>query len=191
MAKITVNVPDELNEVLSEIASGLKETPENCLLLALNHLMQTDTLDNAIEGVSRIDDGQALVDFPALKEELDIDIQFHPQAMEELEELEEEDQIEVLEQFVERISEEDAELLSELDLAIKETAEGQVILSSFDFGEIVYQSGESTIIYHLAMAELEEDDDEEEEDEDFEDEEDSDDELLFDELEAEADEEYK
>jgi hypothetical protein len=190
MPKITVNVPDELFEVLSEIASSLKESPENCLMLALNHLMQTDTLDNAIEGVSRMDDGQALVDFPALKEELDIDIQFHHQAMEELEALEEEDQIEVLGQFVERISEEEAELLPELDLAIKETPDGQVILSSFDFGEIVYQSGESTIIYHLAMEELEdEDDDEEDEEEDFEDEEDSEDELIFDE--AEADEEYK
>ncbi|HRE32041.1 MAG TPA: hypothetical protein PLD88_08715, partial [Candidatus Berkiella sp.] len=150
---------------LSIVAEQLKLSPEQCILLALNHFIQTETVGNAIEGQSRVGDGEELVDFPELKEEVGIEIQFHPAAMEELETLEEEAQVHVLGELIERISAEEDELTDTLDLVLKDDPENQLVLSGFSFGEVVYTIGETVVIYHIAFTE-EEDFDDEDEDED-------------------------
>lgn len=162
MTMLQINVPDDAMTELSIVAEQLKMSPEQCVLLALNHFIQTDTAGNAIEGQSRIGDGEALVDFPELKEEVGIDIQFHPIAMEELETLEEEAQVHVLGELIERISAEEEELTDTLDLVLKDDPENQIVLSSFSFGDVVYTIGETVVIYHIAFTEEEEFEDEEE-----------------------------
>ena len=173
MANLTLNLPDDVYAELSNIAAQLKISPEQCSQLALQHFLQTDSIENAIEGVSRVDDGEELVDFPELKEELGIEIRFHPDAMEELESVSEEDQIEILEQLISRISDQEEDLEATLDIIISEQGENQIVLSGFNFGDIVYQLGKNIIIYHIALIEEEDEGDEEDEDEideDFEDE---------------------
>jgi len=190
MATLNLTIPDDIFAELSIIATQLKQTPEQAVLLALNHLLQTSTVENAIEGIARIEDGETLVDFPELQDELGIEIKFHPDAMDELESVEEEDQIEILEQLITRISsEEEDEIENTLDLVLKEEEENQVVLSGFDFGDIIYQLGQNMIIYHIALNEAEKGEDEDEDEED-EDEDDLDDEEVDDE-EAETDNEVK
>ncbi len=172
MANLTLEVADDVYSELTNLAEQLKISPEQCAQLALHHFLQTDTIENAIEGVNRMDDGQELVDFPELKEELGIEIKFHPDAMDELESVTEEDQIEILERLINRISAHEEELEATLDIVIKEIGESQVVLSGFGFGDIVYQLGENVVIYHIAL--IEEDD--EDEDDDSEDELDEEDE---------------
>lgn len=179
MATLNLTIPDDIFAELSIIATQLKQTPEQSVLLALNHFLQTSTVENAIEGLNRMEDGEALVDFPELQDELGIEIKFHPDAMDELESVEEEDQIEILEQLITRISsEEEDEVENTLDLVLKEEGENQVVLSGFDFGDIVYQLGQNMIIYHIALTEEASDEDEvEDEDEDEFDDEEIDDEA--------------
>lgn len=171
MTTLQLNVPDDAMAELAIVAEQLKLSPEQCVLLALNHFIQTDTVGNAIEGQSRIGDGEALVDFPELKEEVGIDIQFHPTAMEELETLEEEAQVHVLGELIERISAEEEELTETLDLVLKDDPENQVVISGFSFGDVVYTIGENVVIYHIAFIEEDEYDDEDEEELEAEDEE--------------------
>ncbi len=175
MATLTIQLTDDFSSELNSLAEQLKITPEQCVQLALHHFFQTDTVENAIEAVERINDGEELVDFPELKEELGIDIKFHPSAMEELESVSEEDQIDILERLIGRISASEDELEATLDIVLKEQEDKQLVLSGFGFGDIVYELGEVVIIYHIALieedAEEEEfDEDEEEEEEDIEDE---------------------
>lgn len=188
MANLNINIPDNLFSELSNIASQLKQTPEQCLLLALNHFIKTDTVENAIEGIARAEDSAALVDFPEFKEEVGIALQLHPLAMDELETLELEDQMEVLGQLIERISgEKEDEESTPLDLDLREQATGQLKLSGFSFGDIIYQIGQNITIYHIALLE-------DDMDEDFDDEDDMDEEVEGEEdflIEDEIDEEER
>lgn len=170
MTTMTLDIPDEIYSELTNIAEQLKITPQECLQLSLNHLFQTHTLDSALEGSSRIDDGQDLVDFPELKEELGMDIKFHPQAMEELEALTEEEQVTILEELITRITSEEFEVEDTLDLVLKDHEDKQTVLSEFDFGDVVYQIGQIIAIYHISVLNDIEDLDEEEEDDEDEDE---------------------
>lgn len=168
---VTVSIPDELYSDLTNVAEQLKQTPSECLQLALHHFLLTDTVDNAIEGLARMNDGQALVDFPELKEELGLEIRFHPYAMEELESVEEDDQLDILEQIINRISQQEDEAEeATIDLVLQQNADSQVVLSGFSFGDIVYQQGSNVIIYHISLIEEEEDEFEDEEEEDYEEE---------------------
>lgn len=176
MANLNLNIPDNVFSELSNISSQLKLTPEQCLLLALNHFLRTDTVENAIEGIARSEDPSALVGFPEFKEEIGIDLQLHPLAMGELEALEPEDQMEVLSQLMERISTTEKETETTLDLILKEQPAGAIKLSGFAFGDVIYQLGQTqtVAIYHIALIEdeLEEDDlDDDDELDDFEDDE--------------------
>ena len=76
MATLNIQLTDDFHSELSNIAEQLKISPEQCVQLALHHFFQTDTVENAIEGSMRMTDGQTLVDFPELKEELGIEIKF-------------------------------------------------------------------------------------------------------------------
>ncbi len=189
MATLNIELTDDFNSELSHIAQQLKISPEQCAQLALHHFFQTDTVENAIEGALRMEDGQTLVDFPELKEELGIEIKFHPHAMEELESVSEEDQIDILERLINRISANEEELEATLDIVIKENGENQLVLSGFGFGDIVYELGENVVIYHIALIEedeADEDDEDEDEDDEDEDEEEEEDEELFEDQEEDA-----
>jgi len=166
--KLTIDLPDDFYAELCDIASQLKQTPEQSAILALSHFAQTDTVDNAIEGMARTEDSEVLVGFPELQEELGLEIKFHPMAMEELEAIEEEDQIEILEQLIHRIASSEEELDGTLDLVLKEESSSQIVLSGFDFGDVIYKAGQNIIVYHLALHEDENEDDEEELDDEFE-----------------------
>lgn len=154
MPTLNLTLPDDLYTDVKEMSQQLKQTPEEFMLLALQHLTRTDTIDNTIEGITRMEDGETLLAFPELKEEMGMEVQFHPMAMEELESLEEEDQIEVLGALIDRILGEDDPELS-LDLPICNTPHGTLTTSGFPFGDIIYIKGASLIVYHLALAEEE------------------------------------
>lgn len=182
MPALTIDIPDELYDELEETAAELNIEASDLLMLSFNHFVQTDTIDNVIEGLDRSTmPDENLITFPELKEELDLDINFHPLAIEELESLEEEDQVELIGQLIERISQEEA--AEEVDLILKEDNDDTVLLSSFDFGDITYRINDEFItIYHIALNHtLDEGFDEEEEFEPFEEEDEFGEELEFDE----------
>lgn len=158
MANLNLQLPDEIFSEITKIASQMKQSPEDLVQLALSFFLQTDAVENAMEGLTRKDDGESLVDFPQLKEELGLDIQFHPAAMEELDAIEEEDQIEILEEFINRISSSEEEE-NTIDLILQDDGEQQMVLSSFAFGDLIYQLGKKVVIYHLALNEDDEDED--------------------------------
>ncbi|MFI4937716.1 MAG: hypothetical protein ACHQJ6_04315 [Candidatus Berkiellales bacterium] len=160
MATINIEIPDEVYSEVSEVALQLKVSPAECVQLALSHFLQTHSLESAIEGLARIEDGEELIDFNELKNELGIDVKFHPQAMEELESLSEEDQVVILEEIIDRITSEEEELEGAVDLVLKDKDNQQTILSEFGFGDVVYQIGENVGIYHIAILEEEDEDDE-------------------------------
>ena len=166
MAQLTINLPDDFSTELTEIANQLKLPPEQCVMLALSHFLQTDTVENAIEGVARTNDGETLVDFPELKQELGLDLKFHPQAMEELESLSEEEQVEILGELIERITAKEEELHDTIDLVLKEENANQLVLSGFGFGDVIYQIGDNILIYHIALMDEFEDEEEDEDEED-------------------------
>lgn len=175
MATMNIEVPDEIFSEINNIAEQLKMSATECIQLALNHFLQTHTLESAVEGIARIDNGETLVDFPELKEELGLEITFHPMAMEELEALTEDEQVIILEELINRITDEEGEEADDaLDLVLKDMGEDQIVLSEFSFGDVVYKIGQTVAIYHIAilgdMDEEDEDDlDEDEDDEDDED----------------------
>jgi hypothetical protein len=164
MAKLTIEIPDELLKELEDITGQLKISTSETVMLALSFIMQQDTLDNAIEGIARVDDkdNNDLVSFPEIKEELDIDINFHASAMEELDELNEEEQIELIGHLIERLSQDDEDLDEDVDLVLREDKDASIILSCFDFGDIIYKLSEEITIYHISMLEPEDDEDFEE-----------------------------
>lgn len=150
MGNITLSLSDDLFSELSDTATALKCTLPEFIELAVSHFFQTPTLENSLEAMERISDQEALVDFPELRDELELDIKFHPLAIEELESLSQEDQITILENLVSRISEESDD--EAVDLVIKETPEYQIVLSEFHFGQVVYKIGESIIVYYVSVS---------------------------------------
>jgi len=163
MPQLNLNIPEDVYAELTNVATQLKQTPEQCAALAVHHFFQTASVENAIEGVARLDDEEILVDFPELKEELGIDIKFHPMAMEELETLEEEDQVEILGELIDRVSQEES-AENTIDLVLMEKPTQQVLLSGFTFGDVVYSVGDTIAIYHIALMDEEVDEDEEDDD---------------------------
>ncbi len=168
MTTMNIDLPEEMFEEFNNIAEQLTLSHTECVQLALNHFFQTHILESAVEGIARIDDGESLVAFPELKEELGLDITFHPMAMEELETLTEEEQVIILEEVINRITQETADEQDDddLDLVLKDLGDKQIVLSEFDFGDVVYQIGQSVVIYHIAILEDNEDEMDIEEDED-------------------------
>lgn len=153
MANITLQLSEELYAELSETAAHLKCTPQECLELALTYFVQSPALISSTEALTRLEDNEPLADFPELKEELELDIKFHPMAMEELESLTEEEQVSVLEDLVNRISGENDDLNDLMDLVIKETPDYQIVLSEFSFGQVVYKIGDAIVVYYVGILE--------------------------------------
>lgn len=170
MTNLTIELPDEVYSDLNEVAKRLNQTPEETTQMALSLLMQFDSIDFALIAIQRMQEEHETTPLPALQEEAELSLEFHPAAMEELQSLEEEDQVEVLSAFIERIVAEEDELDDTLDLVINENETEQVVLSSFDFGDIVYKIGDKVVIYMIGfppMDDLEEFDFDEEEDEEL------------------------
>lgn len=154
MTNLTIELPDEVYSDLNEVSKRLNQTPEETTQMALSLLMQFDSLDYALIAMQRMNDDQETTPLPALQEEAELSLEFHPAALEELQSLEEDDQVEVLTSFIERIVAEEDELEDTLDLVINENEKEQVVLSSFDFGDIVYKIGDKVVIYMIGFPEL-------------------------------------
>lgn len=164
MSTVNVTLPDEILADVSEVAKKLKQTPEEFMQMALSLLMQSDSLDNAMMAMERLNDGQNTVRLPAFDDEdPELSIELHPEALAELNMLDEEDQIDVLSDLIERVVSEDEpdfDLENTLDLVINESEESQLVLSSFEYGDIVYKISDKIVIYLINLPDLmpEEDD---------------------------------
>jgi|GEM_PF-3193001 hypothetical protein len=159
MASISLDLNEEMNTNLSDLSKQLNQSPAECVEMALNLLMQYEGLEHALQGVGRVGDGQSPIELPAAGEnEAELKIAFHNAALEELQQLDEEDQIEVLSALTDRVYGETEEDLG-IDLIINENNQQQTILSSFDFGHVVYTLSEKGLtLYLIGLApELEED----------------------------------
>lgn len=160
MTTLNVELPDEIFEDITEVAKELDQTPEEFMQMALSLLMQSDSLANAMVAMERVKDKQMPVTLPTMdSEEPELSIELHPDALAELQMLDEEDQIDVLGDLMERVlnetQEEDDESFSEgLDLVINETEDSQLILSSFDYGDIVYKLSDKIVVYLLNLPDL-------------------------------------
>lgn len=156
MTSFTITLPDEIHADLAEVAKRLNQTPEETTQMALSLLMQFDSLDYALIAMQRINDGETIVPLPALADESELALEFHPLALEELQSLDEDDQIELLTELIERIVAEEEELEDTLDLVINESETEQVVMSSFEFGDVVYKISEKVVVYLIGIPELEE-----------------------------------
>jgi len=175
MTSININTSPELEGELNKAAQALGISLDQTAQLAFHYFLQSNTLINALEGVSRIEETVELVNFPELQEEFGLDLQFHPKAMEELQTLHEDEQIVILEEIINRVSEEESDD-EMLDLVLKEAADHQIVISEFSFGDVVYQIGDAVTVHHIAIFDEFEDDDEDDDDEDFDEEDEDDDE---------------
>jgi len=163
MSLLNISLSEELSLELNDVATQLQRTPEECMQLALQYFLQTPSLDNIIEGTSRAKETSPLLDFPQLKEEVGVEVQFHPMAMNELEALTEEEQITILDAIMTCISDDEEALEESLELVLEEKGDSQLVLSQFGFGEIIYEMGETIKIYHIALFEDENEEEMEEE----------------------------
>ncbi|HKY69879.1 MAG TPA: hypothetical protein VJ205_03190 [Gammaproteobacteria bacterium] len=191
MANLNIKIPDDYLEELNEIAALLKMNLEECVQLALNYFMQFESIDNATVAMQRYTDKtKKTVAMPSLEEEFNLNIKFHPEALEEFQEFEAEDQAELILELADRISNAEEGVQDGVDLVLRETDEAQLVLSCFEFGDIVYEIGDHLTIYLISSPELEEDyeDEDEEEDDQEQDEEDEDFELYLEEDENESEE---
>lgn len=172
MTTLSVNLPDDIYDEFVSIAEQLKISTDACALLAISYMTQTDVFQAAIEGMSRYQDGHPLVEMPEIQEELEVGLNLHPAAQEELESLDDESQITVLAELIERTTLDEDELEDTIDLVIKDNGESQVVLSSFSFGDVVYEVSDEINVYHISLSdEDDEDEDDDEEDEDYDDDE--------------------
>ncbi|MFO1258652.1 MAG: hypothetical protein U1E78_09645 [Gammaproteobacteria bacterium] len=187
MSQSQVTLSQPLVEALTELAACLKKSPEECAELAISFFMQTDTANNAIIAKERFDEKAKLVPITVDQdeEEVEYDLKFHPEALEEYESLDEEQQTLVVCALVSRLFEEEEASEEDIDfpeILVQETSNSQLILTHFPFGDLVYEvSDEAVSIFLVSFNEEDEDFDEDDEDEeDFEEED-------LDETELEAD----
>ena len=166
MLTLNVPVPEEMASDLQRLSELLKIKRETCTELAINYFLQSRVVDSIIEGTTRSEEGQTLVSLPLLQEMLEIDIFFHPLALEELEALSEETQADVLEGLVSCLTGEEESLENVLELVLKEEGDAQLVLAQFAFGELIYQISEDKVaVYHIVAFEEEDEDEDEENDE--------------------------
>lgn len=176
MSQSQVTLSQPLADALNELAACLKKSPEECAELAISFFMQTDTANNAIIAKERFDEKAELVAITVDQdeEEVQYDLKFHPEAHEEYESLDEEQQTLVICALVSRLFEEEGSE-DEIDfpeILVQETANSQLILTHFPFGDLVYEvSDEAVSIFLVNFNEEDEDyEDEEDDEEDFEEE---------------------
>lgn len=153
MTILNVELPNEIHEDVVEIAKQLNQTPTELMQMALSLLMQSDALNNAIEAMERSKDGKETIALPLAEaqQETDIAIGFHPEALVEFNSLSEEDQLDVLSELIEHIGSVDDEnnFDETITLVINETDNSQTLLSSLDYGDIVYKVDDNALIIYL------------------------------------------
>lgn len=160
MTVLNVNLPEEILEDVVDIAKQLDQTPEELMQMALSLLMQSDSLNNAIEAIDRTKDGKSPVPLPTVEdaEDAELSIELHPEALAEFSLLSEDDQLDVLSDLIERIAsegDEEEDLFEDtLDLVINETEDSQTLLSSFTYGDVVYKVSDKIVIYLFDLPDL-------------------------------------
>lgn len=184
MSQSHITLSEPLMEALTELASCLRKTPDESAELALSFFLQSDTANNAIIAKERYDENVELIpiSIDQEEEELEYDLRFHPEALEEYESLDEEQQTLAVCALVSRLfddednadNDEDDNAEAEDDcpeLVLNETPTSQLILTHFPFGDLVYEVTEEAVsIFMVNFLEEEyedEDEDEEEMDLDF------------------------
>lgn len=191
MSQSQITLSEPLMEALTELASCLRKTPDESAELALSFFLQSDTANNAIIAKERYDENVELIpiSIDQEEEELEYDLRFHPEALEEYESLDEEQQTLAVCALVSRLfddeenadDDEEAEVEDDCpELVLNETPTSQLILTHFPFGDLVYEVTEEAVsIFMVNFLEEEyEDEDEDEEEMDLDFEENSLDEIL-------------
>lgn len=180
MPQIQLNISDELHEILNDVSNQLNKTTEESVELALNFFLQMETVDYAILGKERFDSQSELIPLALESEEdedeLEYKLKFHPDALEEYEELEDEQQMLAICALVTRLFNEDEEEEAEIietehfpEMLIDETESSELLLTHFPFGDIVYAVNDEAIeIYLINFSEVELGDDLEDENLEFE-----------------------
>lgn len=198
MARLTIELPDDVFADLEDIAAQLNQTPQGCLELAFNHFIQSDTLDMAILGMNALAETDEMIEFPEFMEEVNIPVEIHKNVLEELESEPEEAQLAILSEMIEKVfsdpsetelDEDEEDQDNDLELLLKEDASGQVFLANFSYGSFVYHISEDSL--KIAFLNLENADELDELDEldDFEDPEELDEEQMDDDFDPDFEDE--
>ncbi len=170
MSSISIKLPTDVLEAIEKVSAQMRLSSEEFVQMALSFFMQQNVAELAIIALERMDDGAIPFDYSDIQQSYELGFAIHPDAKEELEQLDAPQQASLLESLFMKITEQHSD--EGLDLVLQDSDDAQLIYSRLAEIDIIYKLAEKGVTVYLLhpFIELEPYDDEmdsEDEDEDY------------------------
>ncbi len=146
-SSINVNLPPDVLEAINKVSAQMRLTSEEFVQMALSFFMQQNLAELAIIALERTDDGATPFDYSDIQQDYELGFSIHPDAKEELEQLDPSQQASLLESLFMKITEQDSD--EGLDLVLQDSENAQLIYSRLAEIDIVYALSEKGVTVYL------------------------------------------
>lgn len=146
-SSINVNLPPDVLEAINKVSAQMRLTSEEFVQMALSFFMQQNLAELAIIALERTEDGATPFDYSDIQQNYELGFSIHPDAKEELEQLDTPQQASLLESLFMKITEEHDD--EGLDLVLQDSENSQLIYSRLAEIDIVYALSEKGVTVYL------------------------------------------
>lgn len=146
-SSINVNLPPDVLEAINKVSAQMRLTSEEFVQMALSFFMQQNLAELAIIALERTEDGAIPFDYSDIQQNYELGFSIHPDAKEELEQLDTPQQASLLESLFMKITEQHDD--EGLDLVLQDSETSQLIYSRLAEIDIVYSLSEKGVTVYL------------------------------------------
>jgi hypothetical protein len=146
-SSISINLPADVLEAIQKVSTQMRLTSEEFVQMALSFFMQQNVAELAIIAIERMEDGAKPFDYSDIQESYELGFSIHPDAKEELEQLDAEQQAALLESLFMKITEQHSD--EGLDLVLQDFDDFQLIYSRLAEIDIIYTLSEKGVTVYL------------------------------------------
>ncbi len=153
MSKLSIDLPTDVLESIEKISAQMRITPEAFAQMALSFFMQQNIAQLVVIALERIDDGAQLLRYSNSEESNEPEFSIHPDAKEELEQLDTDQQTALLESLLIKVTaldqDENHDYDQGLDLVLQHVENGQLLFSRLAEIDIIYMLSEKSVTVYL------------------------------------------
>lgn len=147
MSSIHIDLPKDVLEAIEQIANQMRLSAEEFVQMALSFFMQQNVAELAIIALERMEDGAIPFDYSDTQQSFELDFAIHPDAKEELEQLDMTQQASLLESLLIKITEQNND--EGVDLVLQDFDASQLIYSRLAEIDIIYTLSEQGVVVYL------------------------------------------
>lgn len=147
MSSISIKLPSDVLEAIEKVSTQMRLSSEEFVQMALSFFMQQNVAELAIIALERMEDDAMLFDYSDMQQSYELGFSIHPDAKEELEQLDASQQASLLESLFMKITEQHGD--EGLDLVLQDFDDFQLIYSRLAEIDIIYTLSEKGVTVYL------------------------------------------